>query len=60
MPDEDVHEVRVGALALGPNPAQQGIEGHDQSRVEREHRQQLVLGGGRVDRRARTVTRRRS
>ena len=50
VPDEGAHQVRIGVLVLGPDPAQQRVEGHDPARVEREHAQQLVLGGGQVDR----------
>ncbi len=42
-------QVRVGVLPLGPDPAQQCLEGDDPSGVEREHAQQFVLGGGELD-----------
>ena len=50
VPDEVAHEVRAGGLRLGADPPQQPLEGHDPSRVEREHAQQFVLRGGQVDR----------
>ena len=37
-------------VAPGPDPAQQRVAGHDPTRVEREHAQQLVLGDGERDR----------
>ena len=47
--DDDAHQVGVGIFAPSPDPEEQRVEGHDASRVEREHAQQLVLGGREVD-----------
>ena len=47
---ERANRVGGGVLAPVPHPAEQRVVGHDPTRVEREHPQQLVLGGGERDR----------
>ena len=58
--DEGAHGVGPRVLAPAPDPAQERVVGHDPSGVEREHAQQLVLGGGERTGLPATLTRRRS
>ena len=48
-PDEGAHPVRIRVVVPGPGPALQLSVGHGTSRVEREHAQELVLGGGETE-----------